>query len=320
MTDLNTRKSVGLDYLFDQELFISRLAQACPQMKVVESRAALESIAPIHETTIAPRNIQGDGNQTVMSITPEISHNRAPIGSLTLVVFLITLAYFPICNDPVAFADQFGSILPLRSDVHTLASSAIYELSTRYSLSINPSSGISSRAYLGAHLRTSADATAAGWPSYDEQKEHYLQVAHKAHLPVLYVASGNTTSMQMLAAEAANLRLPVVTKQDLLTDEELVTLSALSWDQQALVDWLILERSSMFCGIAESSFSWNMAVRRRVVSKHGTCGEREGVRVQWGAENHGKLVDLKGVGEVYRDEYSDLMGARTSEWEIAMWP
>lgn len=319
LTDLNTQKMVEMDYLFDTPTFLARMQEACPQMKIVESRTALAAIAPLATTVLAPRDIQGDGNQTIMSINEEISRTRGPHGTITLVVFLITLAYFPICADPVPFIDQFGHLVPFRKDVHTIASSALYELSSRYDLSIDPASGISTSAYLGAHLRTDTDAIAAGWPTYEEQKSHILQVAHKARMPVLYVASGNVTSTAMLAAEAAKLHIPTVTKHDLLTIEELDSLKALSWDQQALVDWLILERSSLFCGIAESSFSWNMAVRRRVMSVGGSCAHREG-KVKWGAENHGKLVDLEGVQEVYKDEYSDLIGARTSEWEIAMWP
>lgn len=63
-----------------------------------------------------------------------------------------------ICNDDTPFADSFGQILAFRNDAQRLASAALYELSTRFNLNIDPSSRIAKNAYLGVHLRTAADA------------------------------------------------------------------------------------------------------------------------------------------------------------------
>ena len=63
-----------------------------------------------------------------------------------------------ICSDDTTFADSFGQILTFRKDTQRLAAAVLYELKTRFKLNIDPHTGITKDAYLGVHLRTSADA------------------------------------------------------------------------------------------------------------------------------------------------------------------
>lgn len=102
--------------------------------------------------------------------------------------------------------------------------------------------------------------------------------------------------------------MAVVTKYDLLRGLDLEQLSNLTWDQQALVDYLVLLRSSYFMGMAESSFAWAIAVKRRVTSKTGSCGFRKGLYsgYLWNA--------------ALWDEFSNVMGPHPFGWEINMWP
>jgi hypothetical protein len=76
------------------------------------------------------------------------------------------------------------------------------------------------------------------------------------------VASGNPSGITKFRKQASLRSVNVTTKYDLLSGGDLEELRRLTWDQQALVDYEILLRSSTFGGIAESSFAWNIALKR----------------------------------------------------------
>lgn len=80
----------------------------------------------------------------------------------------------------------------------------------------------------------------------------------------------------------------VVTKYDLLQGSDRQRLDSLTFDQQALVDFLVLFRSSAFMGVAHSSFPWNIALRRHEMSRY----------TQYGNEGSALLCD----------EFSVIMG------------
>jgi len=160
---------------------------------------------------------------------------------------------------------------------------------------------------LGVHLRTSMDAP-DHWPKYREQADYYLNIAQTKKFAVIYIASGNETETSRFAAEAAALNPPiaVVTKSDLLSGDDRTAMEAMTWDQQAMIDYQILLKSSYFGGMTESSFSWNIAAKRRTKSKKGTCGKQN------------KLLLPRNT--VFKDEYSVVLGSHSSDWEFAMWP
>jgi len=123
------------------------------------------------------------------------------------------------------------------------------------------------------------------------------------------MASGhaNATASAKFVAQAAALSPPitVVTKTDLLGGDDLARLDALNFDQQALVDYLVLLRASYFAGVAISSYSANVAMRRRVLSKAGSCGPKSA----------GTAGDV-----AFRDEFSELFGVGHSEWAENIFP
>jgi len=59
----------------------------------------------------------------------------------------------------------------------------------------------------------------------------------------------------------------VTTKFNLLKEKDLEELQALKWDQQGLVDFLVMLKASDFAGIGHSSFAWNVALKRHVFVK-----------------------------------------------------
>jgi hypothetical protein len=127
---------------------------------------------------------------------------------------------------------------------------------------LSPAEGITPHAFMGAHLRTEIDAMAGGWTGYDTQATIYINQALSANLSTIYVTSGNSDHITKFRKHASTKSLNVTTKHDLLSGNDLDELKRLTWDQQVLVDYEVLLRSSTFGGIAESSFAWNIVFRR----------------------------------------------------------
>ena len=75
----------------------------------------------------------------------------------------------------------------------------------------------------------------------------------------------------------------------------------LTWDQRALVDYLVLLKGQEFAGVGHSSFSWNIMLKRHQIG--------DGAGASLG-------------NEVYRDGLSTLYGVRSSYVESSgcMWP
>lgn len=222
----------------------------------------------------------------------------------------------PICHDSIGFADTFGNLIPFRHDVHRLAATIIYELYSSYRLDITPSVTTtlpSANTFLGIHLRTANDILPE-WLKYTDQASYFLSHIDSSDfitsLPVIYVASGNATSIADFSIEADSLIQPktILTKHDLLSGDDLAKLTSLTWDQQALVDLLVLSRSGFFMGMADSTFAWTIALDRRKTSREGSCGIRKS---NWKSHLWGTAL---------RDEFSDLMGNHAYGWEERMWP
>jgi len=321
LSDLDSG-TVDLNYAFNLSEFLIRLRSSCPEMPIHADVVALEAQRPVIRTEhLYPFDLPHIPTIPVLSVRKKVLSWQAqsPPDTTTLVPFGPVTSYYPICHDGAPFADTFGRILPFAPAVLRLAASALWTLHSNFSMALEPNRVVaavrpSSPSFLGVHLRTSADIL-PDWPEYEVQRNYYFKrmcdPRHGAHgLPLIYLASGNTTSIAQFTAEAAALGPPVrvVIKQDLLLPEELAELGAMTWDQQALVDYLILLRSSYFLGMAESSFSWLVATRRRVLSAHGTCGIRRGL---W----TGYLW-----GSALWDEYSDLWGGHPYGFEINLWP
>ncbi|EJT78879.1 hypothetical protein GGTG_03973 [Gaeumannomyces tritici R3-111a-1] len=211
--------------------------------------------------------------------------------------------------------------------------------------SIDPTRPVSPGAFFGAHLRLERDAVWAWSPDEwrfgraRDQFEEQARYAARTGLGVVYVASGNETVVDMLAGFMGARRglggghgrsedgavetrrrrrsriqarsgggdgnVTVVTKLDLLQGDDLALLQSLTFDQQALVDFLVMFKASAFMGVAHSSFSWNVALRRHEMSAYA------------GIANEGS--------DLLRDEYSIIMGAkrdypRIDPFASAMWP
>lgn len=308
-----------MSYLFDQDRFLFRMQNACPQMRVYKDLEELKSMGPVTQTElINPQDLpHGMTSRISFSAKDRIKEIRAPPDQISLIPFERVWKHFPPCHDTVGFADTFSYLLPLRRDVHRLAATALYELYSKYDLPINPTITNTlpfANTFVGIHLRTANDILPY-WIKYDDQANYYISRIESSKfvssLPLMYIASGNATSIadfSDLQTDSLSQPKRVITKNDLLSGADLDELASLTWDQQALVDILVLSRSGFFMGMADSSFAWTIAVNRRKSTKAGTCGYPTG----WWKS--------KFTGAALRDDFSDLMGNHGYGWEDKMWP
>lgn len=194
---------------------------------------------------------------------------------------------WPVHRDGPEFVATFGGLLRFRADILELGMKTVAMLEKKQT---GKGGG-----YLGVHLRTENDAL-SNWPSFDEQARAYLSRA-KAHtssprLNLAYLATGNISEAARFASLAAaaeqDAPIQVLTKQQLLQGEDtgLEELNQLSWDQQALVDFVVLLHAEYFIGVSPSSFSMNVALKRHlhkegIYTRPWRVGSEEGDGRSW---------------------------------------
>jgi hypothetical protein len=234
-------------------------------------------------------------------------------GKKTVVNCERTLWNFDTRSLPMGLRRNFGQVLQVRPDVRALAAEVVKNLAERFDLPIDPRDAVPKGAFYGAHLRIEKDAESAGWLSnanFTSQTDAYIDQAVKHGLSVIYAASGDLEGLEHFKAKGMAHRpaVRVVTKMDLLEEG---AMDDLTWDQQALVDWEVLQRCSVFGGIVKSSFSFNVAMARG----------------QW-LEDGGKMMEPYRVqhdedGVAYDDGLSRILnrdGFHEQRIPRGMWP
>ncbi|KAI4765604.1 hypothetical protein E4T51_01428 [Aureobasidium sp. EXF-12344] len=272
---------------FDTDHFVDTFAAACPKMEVYmpsTNNSLLPPLAnrygmPSMRQDLWPETVGTDTPNTPeaavkdfnhwLSAQPDYDPKKTTLVSVgrTLWEGLDTRAL------PSAVRRDFGNSLRLIPEVRRLAAIVTYNLALKYHLhNIDPRLPYYPSSFLGAHLRTESDAKAAGWldngganahATYDGQTDAYLSQAVENDLSIIYVASGNSSEISRFAEKAWHLHsFNVTSKASLLFGPDLAALEALSWDQQGLVDYEVLRRSSSLAGFARSSFAFNIAITR----------------------------------------------------------
>ena len=316
LKDIETATEMPLDYLLERDTFRQRLQQGCPGL-VLYDRVEDFSHYSINNDNVQRLHVLGDQFEPDHPPTG-LRHPRAwrrvfdawlaeqaVVPSADRPVHIMmeqSFLEYPVRDDGDAFVHEFGKVLSFRRDTRALAAAVLYALAARFSLPIDPARAINPHAYYGAHLRLESDAIWA-WPpaewrfsrmadQFDAQYRHLQRTG----LAVVYVASGNTTVVHMFDAyiqqrlrrEGSPLNVTVVMKQDLLGPADRQALAAMTFDQQALVDFMVMFKASAFMGVAHSSFPWNVALRRHELSRYRAYA------------NQGS--------DLLRDEYSTIMG------------
>lgn len=303
LADLFVGKRQPFSYLFDEEHFIRALHEACPRITVyrqVEEVPGLrddeygrpqqpEMITPSHfglRGGCDARDLDRHADLFGARFRSWLKDKREKLGLPGVSAEQPTLVRmnwgvqwtYPVWNDGPEFVATFGGLLRLRTDVLELSGRLVGILGGLVAAAREGEGGGEGGApwFVGMHLRTENDALSA-WPGFEEQSAAYL--ARTARLSSLsgnvtrfaYLATGNVTEAAKLAELAwESQRMRVLTKTEILAGEgkgDLLTkLNGLSWDQQALVDFVVLlaAECEYFLGVSPSSFSMNVALKRHL--------------------------------------------------------
>jgi hypothetical protein len=271
------------DYFFDEKHFRDVMGAYCPQMKIyntgddipnAKNRIKIDEFYP-KDLNIDLDGCDGRGVNRHLDMF-RVKHDewlhkysRFPNATVPVTVRFKWATFFewPIYRDGPEFAATFGDVLRIRKDIEELAAITIMEMSKFVGVEPDsPNPKTLDAPYLGVHLRTESDALGF-WPDFNVQSEGYLKEAGHRGLKHAYIATGNATDGHRFGEKAwEKLGMNVTSKTDLLKGKDLKRLQDLSWDQQALVDFLVLMKSTHFTGCSFSSFTMNIAFKRHLMT------------------------------------------------------
>lgn len=286
----------GLDYLFDAVHFRAGLAAACPGMALYDR---LEDVPHVLEKV--QREGLYDVEKMIERVTPRQDFGRrggcderdlnrhtdrfrtrfrswletsAAERGLAPVAYesprLIRLNWgvlwdWEVLRDGPEFVATYGGLLRFRADLVELAGAVVAAL-RREARATSALSGGRNESFLAVHLRTEEDALKE-WPGFDMQADGYMAetIRQGYRGGLAYLASGSETESLKFRDRAKKVaQLEVRTKFDLLGGDDLEKLKELTWDQQAVVDFVVLLEADYFLGVSPSSFSINVALKRHL--------------------------------------------------------
>ncbi|KAI7780688.1 hypothetical protein LA080_015847 [Diaporthe eres] len=286
ISNFMTSDQAGLEYLIDEHHLRRRLNEYCPKLVIhpadyEDSRIRrLPAISPVLDLHINSHLQEGMPPEFAVPTAPEqwpyaldawieSSTDGKPPSVESPVAFPLQSIMFawPTSYDPPSLVRHFSELVRPLDDAKILAASALLIMQERFGTHIDFRTGnkpsVHVNAFVGIHLRVEKDATDYDWLSYEDQINYVKQrlrgrkggstLPAATDMPdtdkmVIYVASGDEPGIARLAEDIAPIT--VVTKNDLLPEGTSAgaALRNMAWDQQALVDMLILEHSGYFIG------------------------------------------------------------------------
>jgi len=308
------------DYFFDTNHFRRELTGSCPQITLYNDVESIPHANGTKVEKITPRDYGLRGGcspkdlnrhsdlfglrfhgwlsetQNLFAIPPV--NTRHP----RLIRFNWGVQWdYPVWKDGPEFANTFGGLLVFRRDILQLGKQ-VNQAMRQFTASYDRR-----RRFIGMHLRTENDILKF-WTTYDTQSAAYIRAMMRGGFRAAYLATGNSTEAEKFKMLAARHNLQVVTKHDLIKSrpESAKLLKSLTWDQQALIDFIVLLYSDFFVGVSPSSFSINIAGKRHL--------KMEGIYARpWKVGKEG-------------DGRSNLVGQYKSYWEDwlfmfdSLWP
>lgn len=282
---IRTGVTTDMSYMFDTQHFLQSLQLSCPELQIHLSKNEIRDYENAHNPVpLLPeslvKKVPGTGLAEPEKWREQFytwlqQHHSPNVTGPMIVDLQRSYLQYPIYSDGEQFALSFGQILKFRADVRRLAMRTLQGMAEKYSFKLDLSQAILPNTFYGVHLRTEKDAK-EGWPApdwiysrFETQSKMYLEQAPRSNSSIIYVASGD---LDEVAKFAANATTPphdyrVTTKHDLLSGADLEELRALKWDQQGMVDFLVMLKASDFAGIGHSSFAWNIALKRHILAK-----------------------------------------------------
>ncbi|KAL3426641.1 hypothetical protein PVAG01_00150 [Phlyctema vagabunda] len=326
LNDNFPRKQIPMAYLFDTDHFITSMTRSCPQMHIYSSLGDLwDKPSAGVDHSLNPQDIAGELKHGSILAKPEEwrakfdkylnGTTEYKVSSELPVRIALSTPHlqFPLSYDKAEFVANLGRVFRFRHDVRRLAATVLYALNEKYKLNIDPEAGIEAEKYYGGHVQPIDE----GWTSYDDQTKNYVAAASEQKLKVLYLATGSETTLDKFNLKATEYNLTTETKTTLLAGPEYAAerseMGLLTWDQQALIDYEILLRSSRFGGLKESIFSWNVAMRRHVVFGQGKF---------FGGDVDSMSGTKPSAGQTFKDGLSTVFGdvGAMAAMGAATWP
>lgn len=313
------------DYYYDKSHLNWTLSTFCPQMKVYWSidelfDTPMASPIPLKLNALGlsrvDRTVLAQPERWASQFTKYLNYKSNPKTRLWPLRVNVAQARYvwPISYDTPAFARSFGRILRFREDVRGLAALALFSMQKRLAAHGGQIDGdTSALGFVGVCLRAQEDYWDTDFLPYEEQAAHYLHYMVESGYPFAYLVPGASAEhVTSFTERARGFNITVVTKRDLLDKEELGYLSSLSWDQQTLVDYELLLQADLMVGMSDSSFAWNIALRRATA---GGTVESKALVSRGSRSSQGSKIR-------WQDARSALVGEPNdySNMEKATWP
>lgn len=324
MSHIRTGVKKDMAYMFDVEHFVYSMSLSCPGLRIFHSVVQVDDYDFDHKPIpLTPESLVDNIPPTGLP-APEkwraafdkwLEQYATRTGVEPVMVNLgRSFVQYPIYSDGEDFAMDFGTILKFRLDIRILATKTLLAMSKSFGLGMDLNLPVIPNSFFGAHLQTEKDPTEVGprittssqdtsASRYETQLHKYLGQAPRNNPAFIYLASGDAAEIKRFVTDAADVHLNVTTKHDLLssTPEDLDVLNGMTWDQQAMVDFLVLLKASDFAGTAHSAFAWNVALKRHQQSR---------------------IMDYLDGAQGLSDEFSQIYGiSRASpEFSSCLWP
>jgi hypothetical protein len=282
-TDLTAlwQEPLPFDYFFDEAHFRSSLAAACPQITVYPNTYEILGVQqPDKFEPVKPKDFGASRADCNYGFPNMLAHSFGtkfrqwaaekekefllpPLSMMDRRVFRLTWGAqfeWPAWIDGPEFVATYGGLLRFRPDILDVGASVVALMKA-----FAASGDRKGTHFVGMHLRTEHDALPA-WPTFEDQTAAYLQEVQRGEFTAGYLATGNASQAAMFKRQALqDANLHVVTKEDLLSGQpEETTLNALTWDQRALVDFVVLMDADYFLGMNPSTFSMTVALKRHL--------------------------------------------------------
>ena len=274
------------DYFFDDAHFRDGLTTSCPQITIYNQTWEVPHIGKnLRPRQITPRDFgdrSGCDKRDLYRHTDSFGYRfriwladtgreagLPPVGPQHPRLVRLNWGVqwdFPVHRDGPEFWTTYGGLLRFRDDILELGRAVTSAMRTLRPSSAPLHGREGKDGFVGFHLRSENDAL-KGWPLFDDQLESYLRAASHHGFRKGFLATGNETEAAKFVEKAEmQHRMRVVTKHELLKSRpaDMSALKALSWDQQALIDYIVLVRSDYFLGVNPSSFSMTVAVKRHL--------------------------------------------------------
>jgi hypothetical protein len=308
----------SMDYMFDVDHFVQSIRVSCPEMLLIKNLerhdgGRRKELQP--ESLVLNRPITGmEHPENWRSLFYEWVENHIPPRheevtlkiEPTVIDLQQSFLSYPTHSDGHQFAHDFGELLKFREDTRRLATAVLLELQEWHDMDGNISDSIITPSFFGAHLRTSEfdeyldrrHVAPAPFMHYDGQAIAYLEHAGAEQISLMYVSSGNPLDVERLEKSALSWGIDITHKHALLKGKDQDQINSLTWDQQAIVDFLVLTKSQEFAGVGHSSFSWNVALKRQRLGRFSGQEVGKGVLDEGGEWSDG-LSTLYGVRNGY---------------------